>query len=385
MSKQTTPELLAELISFPTVSRESNLALVSFVQDYLVRSGVECELFFNQGHTKASLFATIGPRGQSGIVLSGHTDVVPANEQGWTTDPFAMTERDGRFYGRGTADMKGFIAAVLAAVPALTRRPLRVPVHIALSYDEEVGCLGVRPMLAEIAKRIPLPAMCVIGEPTEMRPILGHKGKLAVRCCVKGHACHSAYSPSGVNAIEYAARLITRLAEIGERLAQPGYQDAAFVPPFSTIQTGTVSGGRALNIVPDECQFDFEVRAIPGLDPVAVQTELNGYAQNELLPRMRAVHPGANIELQELSSYPALSTHPDNSAAKLLAILCDSQEFGTVAFGSEGGLYSQAGIPTVICGPGSMEQGHKPNEFIASVQLKECDSMLERLIEHVRQ
>ncbi|AZR86229.1 acetylornithine deacetylase [Bordetella pertussis] len=380
-----TGDLLARLVAFPTVSRESNLALSSFVQDYLAQAGVASELFYNEAGTKANLFATIGPRDRAGIVLSGHTDVVPVDGQPWTTDPFCLTEKDGRLHGRGTADMKGFIAAVLAAVPALVERPLRIPVHLAFSYDEELGCLGVGSMLAEIEKRAPLPSMCLIGEPTLLRPVLGHKGKAAMRCQVKGHACHSAYAPSGVNAIEYAARLIGKLNEIGERLARPQHHDGRFDPPFSTVQTGTIAGGRALNIVPAECEFDFEVRALPGFDPGLVQRELRTYADRELLPRMQAVNPETGIEMRPLSAYPGLATEAHSEAARLLAQWCGSDDFGTAAYGSEGGLFSRSGIPTVICGPGSMDQGHKPDEFVSLQQLAQCDAMLARLVAHVRE
>lgn len=243
MSEWSSRALLERLVGFATVSRDSNLALISFIKDYLASLGVESELFHNAEGTKANLFATIGPRDRGGVVLSGHTDVVPVDGQAWTYDPFQLTEHDGRLYGRGTADMKGFIASVLAAVPAFLAQPLRLPVHLAFSYDEEVGCLGVRSLLAALAQRPNKPTLCLIGEPTELRPVLGHKGKLAMRCQVHGAACHSAYAPYGVNAIEYAARLIGKLGEIGEDLAMPQHHDPRFDPPFSTVQTGVIKGG----------------------------------------------------------------------------------------------------------------------------------------------
>jgi acetylornithine deacetylase len=383
MSESASRVLLERLIGFATVSRDSNLELIAFIRDYLAEHGVECELFYNPERTKANLFATIGPRDLGGIVLSGHTDVVPVEGQAWTVDPFRLTEREGRLYGRGTADMKGFIACVLAAVPALLERPLTMPVHLAFSYDEEVGCLGVRPMLAELEKRRHKPRLCLIGEPTELKPVLGHKGKLAMRCEVQGAACHSAYAPYGVNAIEYAARLIGKLGEIGAELARPERQDERFDPPFSTVQTGTIKGGRALNIVPAECEFDFEVRALPDFDARQVADELQSFA-DELLPQMRAVQADTGIRLKPLSAYPGLATSADSEAARLLALLSGSTEFGTVAFGTEGGLFDQAGIPTVVCGPGSMDQGHKPDEFISLEQLAGCDAMLRRLALHLQ-
>lgn len=383
MSEATTHELLERLVSFNTVSRESNLELIAFIRSYLWGLGVESELFYNPQRTKSNLFATIGPRDRGGIVLSGHTDVVPVEGQAWTVPPFRLTEKGNRLYGRGTADMKGFIASALAAVPVFLIRPLKLPVHLAFSFDEEVGCLGVRTLLAELEKRAHKPRLCLIGEPTELKPVLGHKGKLAVRCQVKGAACHSAYTPNGVNAIEFAAKLVGRLGEIGEQLAQPDRHDRRFDPPFSTVQTGVIKGGRALNIVPAECEFDFEVRALPDFDPQEVSDTLQSYAEAELLPRMRSVQPETDISLQRLNGYPGLATSPESEAARLLATVSGSREFGTVAFGTEGGLFDQAGIPTVVCGPGSMDQGHKPDEFITAEQLSNCDAMLIRLAKYL--
>ncbi|WP_060481110.1 acetylornithine deacetylase [Pseudomonas sp. NBRC 111119] len=385
MSEFASRALLARLVGFATVSRDSNLDLIGFVRDYLARLGVASELFLNTEGTKANLFATIGPTDVAGIVLSGHTDVVPVDGQAWTVAPFALSEHDGRLYGRGTADMKGFIASVLAAVPALLAEPLRMPVHLAFSYDEEVGCLGVRSMLAALEQRPLKPRLCLIGEPTELKPVLGHKGKLAVRCQVQGAACHSAYAPYGVNAIEYAAKLIGKLGDLGEALASPERHDCRFDPPFSTVQTGVIKGGTALNIVPAHCEFDFEVRALPGFDAATVASELQQYADAELLPRMRKVNRESAIRLQPLSAYPGLATPADSEAAQLLALLSGSEAFGTVAFGTEGGLFDQAGIPTVVCGPGSMDQGHKPDEFVSVEQLRACDAMLARLVAYLRQ
>jgi acetylornithine deacetylase len=380
----TSRDLLAKLIAFNTVSRESNLALIEFIHDYLKGLGVACEWDYNAERSKANLFATIGPDDRGGVVLSGHTDVVPVAGQAWTVEPFQLTERDGKLYGRGSADMKGYIACVLATVPRFLDQPLRVPVHLAFSYDEEVGCLGVRSLLAELERRPHRPIACIIGEPTELKPVLGHKGKLAMRCQVQGAACHSAYAPQGVNAIEYAARLIGKLGEIGEQLARVELHDRRFDPPFSTVQTGVIQGGRALNIVPAECQFDFEVRALPDFDAQQVVELLAGYAESQLLPAMRARSAETGIAFQPLSAYPGLATDPHSEVAELLALISGSREFGTVAFGTEGGLFHQAGIPTVVCGPGSMEQGHKPDEFVSQEQLDGCDAMLGRLAEWLR-
>ncbi|KNX78250.1 acetylornithine deacetylase [Pseudomonas sp. 250J] len=385
MNEVSSRALLERLVGFATVSRDSNLELIAFIRDYLAGLDVASELFHNEEGTKANLFATIGPADRGGVVLSGHTDVVPVEGQTWTVEPFRLTEREGRLYGRGTADMKGFIASVLAAVPAFLAQPLKLPVHLAFSYDEEVGCLGVRSMLAALAQRPHKPRLCLIGEPTELKPVLGHKGKLAMRCQVHGAACHSAYAPYGVNAIEYAARLIGKLGEIGDDLARPEHHDERFDPPFSTVQTGIIKGGRALNIVPEECEFDFEVRALPGFEAQAVADRLQSYAEAELLPRMRAVNATSDIRLRALSAYPGLATSAESEAAQWVALLSGSDDFGTVAFGTEGGLFDQAGIPTVVCGPGSMDQGHKPDEFVSVEQLQGCDAMLRRLVVHLKQ
>ncbi len=371
--------ILADLIAFDTTSRESNLALIEYVRDYLGGLGVASQLLFNAERTKANLHARLGPSGAGGVMLSGHSDVVPADGQAWSVPAFALTERDGRLYGRGTADMKGYIACVLAAVPAFLARPLRLPLHIAISYDEEVGCLGVRSLVEQLRASPERPGICIIGEPTEMRPVLGHKGKLAMRCEVHGAACHSAYAPQGVNAIEYAAQLIGKLGEIGTRLAAVERHDVRFDPPYSTVQTGMIQGGRALNIVPAECRFDFEMRALPADDPQQVAAELRDYAESELLPRMRAVSAASDIRFSELSSYPGLFTEAGSEAAQLLALIAGSDDFSTVAFGTEGGLFDEAGIATVVCGPGSMDQGHKPDEFVSRDQLAQCDAMLARL------
>lgn len=387
MNTLSSQAMLAKLVGFPTVSRDSNLALIEFIQAYLNDLGVASELFYNAERTKANLFATIGPAKDGGIVLSGHTDVVPVDGQNWTVAPFELTEKDGRLYGRGTADMKGYLASVLAAVPLFVERAakgwLAVPVHLAFSYDEEIGCVGVRPLLAQLQRRGFRPRVCIIGEPTEMQPVLGHKGKMAMRCCVRGAACHSAYAPYGVNAIHYAARLIGKLEEIGETLAQPEHRDDRFDPPFSTVQAGLIRGGRALNIVPAECDFDFEVRGVPGFDVDSVARQLETYASDTLLPKMRAVQADTDIRFEPLNAYPGLATDPDSDGAQLIATLSGvhdaARAFGTVAFGTEGGLYEAAGIPAVVCGPGSMDQGHKPDEFVTLEQLARCDAMMVRL------
>jgi len=383
MSELRSRALLAELVGFATVSRDSNLALIEFVRDYLHGLGVSSELIYNAERTKANLLASIGPSVPGGVVLSGHTDVVPVDGQAWTVDPFRLSERDGKLFGRGTADMKGYLASVLAAVPTFLASPLRCPVHLAFSYDEEVGCLGVRSLLEVLPQRVPQPALCLIGEPTELQPVLGHKGKLAMRCHIKGAPCHSAYAPYGVNAIEQAARLIGHLGEIGAELAEPSRHDARFDPAYSTVQVGVIQGGTALNIVPADCRFDFEVRALPDFAPQGVVEKLQDYAEQALLPRMRAVNADTAIRFEPLSAYPGLATSPDSEAARLVARLCGSDAFATVAFGTEGGLFHQAGIATVVCGPGSMDQGHKPDEYVSVEQMAACDRLMDRLAIHL--
>lgn len=383
MSELRSRALLAELVSFATVSRDSNLALIEFVRDYLQGLGVDSELIYNAERTKANLLASIGPAVPGGVVLSGHTDVVPVDGQAWTVEPFCLSEADGKLFGRGTTDMKGYLASVLAAVPTFLASALRRPVHLAFSYDEEVGCLGVHSLLEVLVRRIAQPALCLIGEPTQLRPVLGHKGKLAMRCHVRGAACHSAYAPYGVNAIEQAARLIGRLGEIGAQLAEPSRHDPRFDPAFSTVQVGVIHGGTALNIVAADCRFDFEVRALPDFDPLVVAEQLQGYAEQTLLPAMQAVAEDTAIRFEPLSAYPGLATSPDSAAARLVARLCGSDAFSTVAFGTEGGLFHQAGVPTVVCGPGSMDQGHKPDEYVSVEQMAACDRLMDRLASYL--
>ncbi|AHG19701.1 acetylornithine deacetylase [Chania multitudinisentens RB-25] len=369
--------ILGKLLAFDTTSRESNLELIDFIQGYLTELGVETQLFQDANAKKANLYARLGPAGNGGVMLSGHTDVVPVDGQPWTMPPFALTHHNGRYYGRGSADMKGFLACVLASVPGFLAQPLRMPLHLAFSYDEEVGCLGVRSLVAHLKVSQDKPAMCIIGEPTEMKPVYGHKGKLAMRCQVQGHACHSAYTPRGVNAIEYAAKLINKLTLLGAQLATT--QNPRFDPPYSTLQVGTIHGGTALNIVPQDCQFDFEIRHLPGVEVDSVISELEQYADDELLPAMQKVAASSDIHFQPLSQYPGLLTDPQSDFARWLAQWCSNDEFTTVAFGTEGGLFDEAGVATLVCGPGSMEQGHKPDEYVSVEQLERCMGMLANL------
>jgi acetylornithine deacetylase len=376
-------EMVRRLVGFDTTSRGSNLALIEFVRDYLDHYGVASELVFDETGNKANLYATVGPAGIGGIMLSGHTDVVPVDGQDWHSDPFSVLAKDDRLYGRGTADMKSFIAVALALLPNIAARRLRTPIHFAFSYDEEVGCRGARRLVAAIGKRPDRPRLCIVGEPTMMQPVTGHKGKRSFHCAVHGFECHSALTHLGVNAIEAAAEMIAHLKAMARRKRDHGPFDRDFTPPYTTIQTGVVRGGTALNIVPKECSFDFEFRLLPGDDPEAGIAELRALAAERVLPDMRAVRPEAAILFEELSAFPGLDTPVDAEITRLVASLSGANGTGKVAFGTEGGLYQQAGIETVVCGPGSIEQAHKPDEFIDLDQIAQCERFIGRLFDGV--
>ena len=378
-------EMAKRLVAFDTTSRNSNLTLIEFIRDYLDGYSVGSELVFDETGAKANLYATIGPQDRSGIMLSGHTDVVPIDDQDWHTDPFKPVEKDDRLYGRGSSDMKAFIATVLSLVPQLVSRKLREPIHLSFSYDEEVGCLGVRRLIDVIAARPNRPRLCIVGEPTEMQVGIGHKGKHTLRCQVHGHEAHSSLVHQGVNAIEAAGELIAKLKEIARRKRDHGPFDPDFDPPYSTIHTGVIHGGTALNIVPRECVFDFEIRPLPGEDIAPMIDELRDLAANRLLPEMRAVQPHTNIVIEERSAAPALNTAADAEVTQFAAALSGGNATIKVPFGTEGGLFSAAGIPTIICGPGSIDQAHKPDEFVALDQIARCERFLQRLIDRVSQ
>ena len=376
-------DMIRRLVGFDTTSRESNLALIDFVRDYLDGWGVASELVHDAQRRKANLYATIGPDDRGGIMLSGHTDVVPVDEQPWDSDPFAVVEHDDRLYGRGTCDMKSFIAVALALVPEFRARRLKTPVHFALSYDEEVGCIGVRDLIAELADRPVRPRGCIVGEPTEMRPVIAHKGRKTTRCHVHGHEAHSALTHEGVNAVETAAEIVSYLKGMARRKRDHGPFDSGFSPPYTTIHTGLIRGGTALNIVPRDCYFDFEFRNIPGDDLEALLAEVRHYAETELLPEMRQVSGDAGIGFEVHNTTVGLAIAADDEIVRLAQSLSGANALGKVSYGTEAGLFQQAAIPTVICGPGSMEQGHKPNEFIALDQVRRCEDFLRRLMDHL--
>jgi acetylornithine deacetylase len=378
----TLTDILARLVSFDTTSRNSNLALIDFVRDYLDRLGVGSELVFDESGSKANLVATLGPKEPPGLVLSGHTDVVPVDGQDWSSDPFVCTEVDGRLYGRGTADMKGFVATVLALVPEFLERRLRAPVHLALSYDEELGCKGAPRLLDRLTGQLPaLPFGCVVGEPTGMVVANGHKGKTGYECIVTGLASHSALNHLGVNAIEIAAEMIVRLRGRNLEFRTNGPFQAGFEPPHCTVSTNVIEGGTALNIVPAACRFEFEFRTLPGQDPAALLREVQAFAEAELLPEMRARHPEAAIEWRELMRYPALGGVGDSAIERLCTALAGGGPPAKVAFGTEAGLFAERGIASVVCGPGDMTVAHKPDEYVELAELERCAGFLRRLVE----
>ena len=378
----TSIEMIRKLVGFDTTSRDSNLALIDFVRGYLAEFGVESELFFDAEKRKANLFATLGPKDRGGVMLSGHTDVVPVDGQDWSSDPFEIVEREGKLYGRGTSDMKSFVAVALALVPDFLARELETPIHLALSYDEEIGCVGVRGMIAEIARRPVRPRLCIVGEPTLMQPVIAHKGKISVRCTVRGRESHSALTHLGVNAVEAAAEIIAYLKGMARRRRDHGPFDRQFSPPYTTIHTGTVRGGTALNIVPKDCEFVFEFRTLPGDPPEPLLEEVQRFAAG-LVPEMQKVSADTGVAFEILTSTVGLSEAPESEVTELARALSGANSVGKVSFGTEAGLFQEAGIPTIVCGPGSIDEAHRPNEFIAVDQVRQCEAFLRRLIERV--
>jgi acetylornithine deacetylase len=375
-------EMIRTLVGFPTVSRDSNLELIHYLRDYLKPYVKETRLTYDDERRKANLFATLGS-GEGGIVLSGHTDVVPVDGQPWDCDPFALVERQGRLYGRGTADMKSFIACALAVVPDMAERGLRAPLHLAFSYDEEVGCLGVGRLISDLAQAGIRPSSCIVGEPTLMKPVIAHKGKKGYRCTVKGLAGHSAYAPRGVNAVEYAADAVSFLRNLARRHRDRGPYDRGFDVAYTTVHTGVIQGGTALNVIPHECTFDFEFRHLPGDDPDRLFGEFSDYLKTTLEPEMRKVHAEAGFRVEPLSGIPMLETSPESEVVALAQELTGEREFGKVSFGTEASHFQGAGIPTVVCGPGSIAQAHKPNEYVTLEQVAQCEAFLRRLADRV--
>ncbi|UCE32952.1 MAG: acetylornithine deacetylase [Burkholderiales bacterium] len=373
--------MIRTLVGFDTVSRESNLGLIEFVRDHLARHGVRSRLTYDAGGGKANLFATVGEGRRPGIVLSGHTDVVPVDGQDWDTDPFTVHERDGRLYGRGTADMKSFIATALHYVPRFLAADMSGAVHLALSYDEEIGAFGVPLLLKDLEEAGIRPAGCIVGEPTSMEPVLAHKGTHRFRCCVRGREAHSAMATLGVNSIEVAARLIVYIRHLAERYGQLETRDYGFPVPFTTLQTTMISGGTGQNIVPRDCEFLVDVRTLPGGSFDAIYDEVRRYAAT-LEPAMKAVAPEAGIGFEFLFTMPGFEVGDQDKVVQLASHLARNSRFGKVSFGTEAGLFGQAGIPTVVIGPGDIAQAHTPNEFITLEQVVLAERFVERLIEH---
>ncbi|PCE24268.1 acetylornithine deacetylase [Burkholderia ubonensis] len=374
---------IKQLVSMDTTSRVPNLGLIETVRDALSAKGIASVITHDPREGWANLFATVPAHDgatDGGIVLSGHTDVVPVDGQQWDSDPFRPELRDGRLYGRGTCDMKGFIGAALALLPEMQATKLAKPIHFALSYDEEIGCAGAPLMIADLVRRGVKPSGCIVGEPTGMRPIIAHKGINAYRCCVRGHAAHSSLTPKGLNAIEYAARLICHIRDIADRFRAEGPFDALYDVPFSTAQTSTIQGGNAINTVPAECRFDFEFRNLPTLDPEQIFARIEAYAQETLLPQMRREHPNAAIEFSKIAAAPGLDATEQAAITQLVRALTADQDKRKVAYGTEAGLFERAGIPSVVCGPGYIEQAHKPNEYVELAQLAECEQFLRKFI-----
>lgn len=375
--------LLADLVGFDTVSDRTNLPLIAHIESYLASLGVKSARIVDETGQKASLWVTIGPEDRPGLVLSGHTDVVPVVGQDWSHDPFQLVERDGRLYGRGTTDMKGFVAVCLAMVPEMLEAKLKTPIHLAISYDEEIGCVGVRPMLREVAKKRVKPLGCFVGEPTQMQVIIGHKGKHGVRATFRGLARHSSIAPDGVNAIEYAAELITEIRRRAVKLASDGARDNLYDVPHTTLLTSIVHGGAALNIVPDTCTVEFECRGIGITEARQVTDAIVAWAKAELEPAMKAKNAECGIAFEEILDYPALDTSADAAIVTLAKSLAGRNDHAKVAFGTEAGLFvSMADVPSVVIGPGSIAQAHTPDEFVEMAELEKCAGFVEKLIAH---
>jgi acetylornithine deacetylase len=378
--------LIRTLVGFDTTSRDSNLALIEWVRAYLAGYGFQSSLTFDDERRKANLFATLPARDgnatEGGIVLSGHTDVVPVEGQPWDTDPFVATVRDGRIYGRGVTDMKSFSAVGLSFVPEFVARGVRKPLHFALSYDEEVGCIGVRRLISDIVERGIRPAGCIVGEPTGMELVVAHKGKRAWRCRVRGHEAHSSLTPHGVNAVQIACEIVAYIAQRARAFRDAGTRDDAYDVPYTTAHVGIIRGGTALNIVPRDCTFDFEIRHLPFDDPQAFFADVRAFAQR-FVPDMHAVDPSTYVEFDHLSTLPGFDTH-DGSAITALAHQCNAAaDVGKVSFGTEASLFHGANVPTVICGPGHIAQAHQPNEWVELAQIARCEAFMRRLADHL--
>lgn len=371
-------ELLARLVAFDTTSHMSNLGIVAFIEDYLLQHGVTSRRIATADGQKAALFASIGPVDVSGICLSGHTDVVPVGGQTWTSDPFTLRQADGKLYGRGACDMKGYLACMLAAVPDFKARALKTPIHLAFSYDEEVGCLGVRPIIAEFAKTLPTPRAVLVGEPTNMRVVDAHKGPVRWQVEVTGRAAHSSMSHLGVNAITYGSRLIAELERIEADLKVSSRNDH-FTPPYASLQVTTLEGGTASNIIPIYCRFGFEVRSLPGVDVDAIEQRLRRYAQTRLIPEMQEIAPESGITITRVNTVPPFFAKQGSLALTLALQLTGQNETHTVSYATEAGLFQDGGAPSIVCGPGDIAQAHTADEWLAESEIEKCMVFMHRL------
>jgi acetylornithine deacetylase len=381
-AQRYTPQgMLDALVGIPTVSRDSNLGLIDFVCGYLDGHGVATRLVESDCGLKANLYATIGPMVAGGVVLSGHTDVVPVDDQDWHTDPFRLTESGGRFYGRGTCDMKAFIAIALALVPEMNR--LRYPIHLALSYDEEIGCLGAPRLIEAIAANLPRPRAVIVGEPTEMRVVTAHKSMFIFETEVRGHEAHSSKQNLGVPAVMVAGRLINWLAEQQDRNRARALPGCAFEPAYSTLHCGVIHGGTAQNITARSCRFITDIRTLPGEDPLDFFNALQRYAREELEPQMHSVHPDTGITFEIRSQVPGFCAADDEPAVVLAKQVTGQNHTESVAYGAEAGQFQQAGLSVAMCGPGSIDQAHQPNEFISIDQFDQGIAFMRRLIGHL--
>jgi acetylornithine deacetylase len=376
--------MIERLIGFKTVSRDSNLGLIEWVRDYLQGFGATTRLTYDATGKKANLFATLGDSKKPGLILSGHTDVVPVDGQNWDTDPFVPIERDGKLFARGSADMKGFIGIILARAPAfvaaLNDNRLDAPLHYSLSYDEEVGCIGVRGLIRDLEENNIRPAGCVVGEPTSMQPIIAHKSMNRFRCRVLGCEAHSSYVTHGVNAIEYAARLVVFIRQIADRLAQIETRDYGFTVPYSTMSTGLIQGGIAANVIPKDCVFQFDMRTLPNTPADAVYQEIRAYAQ-DLAREMQKVDQKSGIDLEWVSQTVGLAAAETDAIVQWAMQLSRNNQVGKVSYGTEAGLFQKMGVPSVICGPGDIAQAHRPNEFVTLEQLAQCEKFMDRILE----
>lgn len=382
MQETFTPrEMIEALVAIPTVSRDSNLDCIRFIRDYLQSHGVGSTLVENQDGTKASLFASVGPDVEGGVVLSGHTDVVPVDDQEWVSDPFKVVERDGRLYGRGTCDMKSFYAIALALLPDMQH--LKRPIHFALSYDEEVGCLGAPALIDALTEAIPEPAAVIVGEPTLMRVVKAHKSIFRFNTCITGHEAHSSQPHRGVSAVMVAGRLINWIHERQCRNAREASADCAFEPPYSSLHCGVVQGGTATNIMAHHCEFDADFRSVPGEDAAGYFRELESYARTVVEPEMQAIAPETGIQFRIDAEVPAFESAEDCPAVTLVKRLTGQNEVESVSYGAEAGQFQAAGHSVVMCGPGSIDQAHQPNEYISLEQVAEGTAFMRRLIDHL--